>query len=80
MVYLCCNLSPEPFIEETFHMSKALAISFWRQFAAAYFGPGRSLAEIEEQVRPYAGLKSLIIERDMGSIPTVFLDALKPIL
>ena len=80
MVYLCCNLSPEPFIEETFHMSKALAISFWRHFAAAYFGPGRSLAEIEEQVRPYAGLKSLIIERDMGSIPPVFLDALKPIL
>ena len=80
MVYLCCNLSPEPFIQETFHMSKPLAISFWRHFAASYFGPERTLDEIEEQIRPFAGLKSLIIERDQGSIPPVFLDALKPIL
>ena len=32
MPYLCCCLSDEAFIQETFHMSKALAIRFWECF------------------------------------------------
>lgn len=64
MVYLCCNLSHEDFIEETFHMPKSLAIKFWEFFAKEYFGPGIPLAEIEELMLPYAGLKTLIVERD----------------
>lgn len=80
MVYLCCNLSPEPFIQETFHMPKPLAIEFWRRFVPAYFGEDRPLREIEEQIRPYAGLKTLIIERDMDQPMPVFREALKSIL
>lgn len=80
MVYLCCNLSPEPFILETFHMPKALAIEFWRAFAPAYFGTDRPLAAIEEEIRPYAGLKTLIIERDMNQPMPVFRDALSSVL
>ena len=80
MVYLSSNVSPEPFILETFHMPKSLAIKFWRHFAAAYFGPDRPLEEIETLVRPYAGLKALLVERDSGSIPPSFFEALKPIL
>ena len=80
MVYLCCNLSPEPFIKEVFHMPKSLAIEFWRQFVPAYFGTDRPLKEIEEQIRPYAGLKTLIIERDMGSPQPVFREALSSVL
>ncbi|MBQ6437312.1 MAG: phosphotransferase [Bacteroidales bacterium] len=80
MVYLCCNLSPEPFIQETFHMSKALAIEFWRKFAPAYFGADRPLADIEAEIRPFAGLKTLIIERDMNQPMPVFRDALANIL
>lgn len=64
MVYLCCNLSKEEFIEETFHMPKSLAMQFWDYFAQAYFGTGIPLNEIEEMIRPYAGLKTLIVERD----------------
>lgn len=64
MVYLCCNLSREEFIEETFHMPKSLAIRFWEYFAREYFGPGIPLREIEEQILPFAGLKTLIVERD----------------
>ena len=64
MVYLCCCLSEESFIRETFHMPKALAIEFWQNFAPAYFGPDRPLKEIEEEILPYAGLKTLIVERD----------------
>ena len=64
MVYLCCNLSKEEFIEETFHMPKSLAIRFWDYFAREYFGPGIPIREIEEQILPFAGLKTLIVERD----------------
>jgi hypothetical protein len=64
MVYLCCCLSEESFIQETFHMPKALAIKFWQEFAPAYFGTDRPLKDIEEEIRPYAGLKTLMVERD----------------
>ena len=47
MVYLCCVLSNEAFIQEAFHMPKSLSTKFWQCFAA-----------------PYAGLKTLIVERD----------------
>ena len=80
MVYLCCNLSPAPFIEETFHMPKSLAIEFWRRFVPAYFGTDRSLEDIEEEIRPYAGLKTLIIERDTGQPMPLFREALRAVL
>ena len=67
MVYLTCNLSEESFIKETFHMEKAVSIKFWEAFACAYFGKERSLKDIEEEIKPYAGLKTLIIERDVQS-------------
>ena len=80
MVYLCTNLSPAPFIEETFHMPKPLAVEFWRHFVPAYFGEDRPLADVDEQIRPYAGLKTLIIERDMGEPMPVFRNALSSVL
>ena len=64
MVYLCCVLSDEAFIKETFHMDKATSIKFWECFAPAYFGKERSLDNIEKEIRPFAGLKTLIVERD----------------
>ena len=60
----CCNLSNADFIEETFHMPKSLAIKFWEYFAKEYFGPGIPLKEIDEMILPFAGLKTLIVERD----------------
>ena len=80
MPYLCSNLSPEPFILEVFHMPKSLAVEFWRQFVPVYFGADRSLEDVEEEIRPYAGLKTLIIERDTGMPQPVFRDALKSVL
>lgn len=64
MVYLCSNLSEESFIKEAFHMDKATAIKFWKHFAPAYFGTSRSIDDIEAEVMPFAGLKTLIVERD----------------
>lgn len=80
MVYLCTNLSDETFIEETFHMPKSLAIEFWRHFAKAYFGSGQSLEEIENLILPYAGLKTLIVERDTKCPMPAMRQALKTIL
>ncbi|MBQ9583722.1 MAG: phosphotransferase [Bacteroidales bacterium] len=80
MVYLCCCLSDEAFILETFHMPKSLSTLFWQEFAPVYFGADRPLKEIEEQIRPYAGLKTLIIERDTKQPMPEFRQALASIL
>ena len=80
MVYLCCYLSGEDFIQETFHMPKSVAMKFWDNFAPVYFGEGIPLKEIEELVRPYAGLKTLIIERDAKCPMPEFRAALSNIL
>ena len=64
MVYLCCVLSDEAFIKETFHIDKATSIKFWECFALAYFGSNRSLKDIEKEILPFASLKTLIVERD----------------
>jgi len=80
MVYLCCCVTPEDFIRETFHMSKALATEFWRHFAPVYFGADRPLKDIEEEITPFTGLKTLIIERDTGCPMPVFREALQSVL
>ena len=64
MVYLCCKLNDEAWTMEQYHMSNAVAARFWDAFAREYFGPDADLVEIEKTVRIYAGLKTLIIERD----------------
>lgn len=64
MVYLCCCVSDEAFIQEVFHMPKSLSTKFWEYFAPAYFGKDRPLKDITEEILPYAGLKTLIVERD----------------
>ncbi len=80
MVYLCCYLSSEDFIRETFHMPKDLAKRFWDEFVPVYFGKDRPLKEIEEEIRPYAGLKTLIVERDTNCPMPEFRAALSRIL
>ena len=80
MVYLCCCLSDEAFIQEAFHMPKSVSTEFWRCFAPVYFGADRPLKEIEEEIMPYAGLKTLIVERDTNRPMPEFREALKSIL
>lgn len=80
MVYLCCCLDGESFIMETFHMHKDLAVRFWQEFAPVYFGADRPLSEIEEEIAPFAGLKTLIIERDTRRPMPEFRAALNSIL
>ena len=80
MVYLSSNLSEEVFIKDTFHMDKVTSVKFWQAFAPAYFGKDRSLKDIEEEILPFAGLKTLIVERDTNCPMPQFRAALKGIL
>lgn len=80
MVYLCTCLSDEAFIQETFHMPKSLAIRFWEEFVPAYFGTDRSLKDVEEEIKPFAGLKTLIVERDTRRPMPEFRAVLKGII
>ena len=80
MVYLCCNLSNDEFIEEVFHMKKSTSQAFWKAFAPAYFGPDADLEALEKEVRLYAGLKTLLVERDTRRPMPEFRVELEPIL
>lgn len=80
MVYLCCYLSTEAFIQEVFHLPKTLSRQFWDCFAPVYFGADRPLRSIEEEILPYAGLKTLIIERETREPMAEFRAALQSIL
>ena len=80
MVYSTAYLSDPGFVREAFHMEPATAVRFWQAFAPSYFGADRPLKDVEAEVRPYAGLKTIIIERDMGCPMPSFREALKPIL
>ena len=73
------SLSDE-FIRENYHMPKTLSRQFWVHFAAAYFGTDRPLSSIEEEIRPYAGLKTIIIEREAKCPMPEFRAALSTIL
>ncbi|MBQ7997007.1 MAG: TIGR02172 family protein [Paludibacteraceae bacterium] len=64
MVYLCCCLNNEEWTQEVNHMSNATARRFWDAFAREYFGPEADLEQVEKEVKVYAGIKTLMVERD----------------
>jgi hypothetical protein len=45
-------------------MPKSLSTRFWECFVPAYFGADRPYKDVMEEIMPYAGLKTLIVERD----------------
>jgi len=64
MVYLCCCLNNEEWTMEVNHMTNATAARFWDGFAAEYFGDNADMEAVMKEVKIYAGLKTLIVERD----------------
>lgn len=66
MVLLCCCYDDDDFVREVFHMEPATSREFWEYFAKEYFGENCDLVAIDKMLRPYAGLKVLIIERNAG--------------
>ena len=57
---------PDELERELYHIDLATSKAFWKAFAAAYFGPGVSLEEVQQMVRPYAFLRILICEAMIG--------------
>ena len=45
-------------------MTNATAAKFWDAFAEEYFGKNANMEEVMKEVKIYAGLKTLIVERD----------------
>lgn len=80
MVLLCCCYDSEDFVREVFHMELATAKEFWVYFAKEYFGEDVDLVALDKKLRPYAGLKVLIIERNAGMHFSEFHALLKDIL
>ena len=64
MVYLCCCLNDEAWTMEVNHMSNDTAAHFWDAFAKEYFGPDADMEAVMKEVKIYAGLKTIIVERD----------------
>ena len=64
MVYLCCCLNDESWTLEQYHMTNATAAKFWDFFAEEYFGKDADMEAVMREVKIYAGLKTLIVERD----------------
>lgn len=80
MVYLTCNLEGDDFLKEAFHMDQPEAHAFWEGFVPEYFGESKSLSDVNELILPFAGLKTLIIERDTKMPMKEFRAALSSIL
>ena len=66
MVLLCTRYDDEEFLRDVFHVTPQIADNFWRYFVKGYFGEDADPDEIDDMLRPYAGLKVLIIERNAG--------------
>ena len=66
MVLLTSRYDSDEFVEEVFHMTNETANKFWLGFVAGYYGPNADPDEIDRQLRPFAGLKTIIIERNAG--------------
>ena len=64
MVYLCCCLNDEAWTMEVNHMTNATAARFWDGFVEEYFGPDADMEKVMKEVKIYAGLKTILIERD----------------
>ena len=80
MIYLCCILNEDSVLRDTYHMEPETAVRFWECFAPAYFGQDRPLSDINELIRPYAGIKTLVVERDSLRPMAEFRAALDTIL
>jgi uncharacterized protein (TIGR02172 family) len=62
------NYTPEEMIRKLYHTDKSTAIRFWQVFLRAYSGGDRPLKELEEEIKPYAALRSLMVQRVIGRL------------
>lgn len=80
MVLLTCRYDSEEFVRTVFHMDLATASEFWVYFVKEYFGEDVDPDEMDKEIRPYAGLKTLLIEKCAGCAMPEFHSLLDGIL
>lgn len=66
MVLFTCLYDNHDFMRKVFHLEPPTAEQFWHYFVKEYFGEDADPALKEKELRPYAALKLLIIERNAG--------------
>lgn len=66
MVLLTCHYDGEDFLREAFHMGPDTADRFWHYFVKEYWGKDADPDEMDRKLKPFAGLMTLIIERNSG--------------
>ena len=59
---------PEEKVRELYHMDRSTAIRFWQAFLRAYAEPGRPLEKLEAEIKPYAALRALLVQRVTGRL------------
>ena len=69
MVLFTCCYDNVDFLRNEFHMEPETAAMFWHYFVKQYFGEDADPHQKASELRPYAALKLLIIERNSGVIP-----------
>lgn len=61
-VLFCCKFSDPGFILDVFHLNMEQASGFWDSFVKGYWGEDADPDRWESVIRPYAGLKTLLIQ------------------
>jgi len=80
MTYNICNLADEEFILHDMHFGRETAARAWAAFedeyffgperlAEKWFGPGADTAAVIKGLEPYAFLKLLLVEYNLGFLP-----------
>lgn len=68
MMYIVTHLNEESFTLENFHINKPTAYKIWTIFVDEYFEHKLSVEEAEDLIKPFAAIKSLLVEHNCGDV------------
>jgi len=63
------SYTSEEMMRKLYHMDRNTAVRFWNAFLGDYFGADRPLKDLEEEIKPYAALRSLFVQQVIGRLP-----------
>lgn len=63
---LIMKMSPKPHFRDLYHMDYETSMIFWETFVRAYFGSDRPVASVEEELTPFAALRTLAFQNISG--------------
>ena len=66
IIYLQACMIPDEMEMELYHITKNISMAFWHSFAKAYFGLDADIEAIQTELKKYAILRILCVEKMMG--------------